>query len=82
MKQTTKKSELQPQTKYGLPISDVQVLLSSARKISISEASVASLVAKYPKLTANEAVEILKILRSPCRNTFTAYDITAYIKSL
>lgn len=81
MKKVTKKSE-QPQTKYGLSISSYELLIHSARKIRISEDSINSLLSKYPKLPANEAEEILKILRSPCRSTFTVYDVTAYVKSL
>lgn len=70
------------QTKYGLSISDYEALISSSRKIRISKEEINSLLSKYPKLPAKEAMEILQILRSPCRNTFTAYDIISYIKSL
>ena len=65
---------------FGLEVNDYNALLKASSKYNPSPSKVDSVRNKYPKLSYDDAVTVLKLINSPVRNTFTVYDIISYLK--
>jgi hypothetical protein len=65
---------------FGLEVNDYNILLKASSKYNPSSSKVDSVRNKYPKLSYDDAIIVLKLINSPVRNTFTVYDIISYLK--